>query len=139
MNRGLVIDTSVLIAVERGQLDLATVVANDDEPVVMAAISAHELLRGLARLPAGVRRARSERWLESLLASVPIVDYDLDIARVHAALWAEVSASGRAMGEHDQMLAATSLALGYDLATLDSAFEAVPDLSIRRWQTASRD
>jgi len=99
----------------------------------MAAISAHELLRGLARLPAGVRRARSERWLESLLASLPVIEYDLDIARVHAALWAELSATGRSLGEHDQMIAATSLTLGYDLATRDRAFDAVPDLAIRRW------
>lgn len=133
MSPGVVIDTSVLIAVERGELDLATVAAGDDEPVVMAAISAHELLRGLARLPAGVRRARSERWLESLLASLPVIEYDLDIARVHAALWAEMSASGRALGEHDQMIAATSLTLGYDLATRDRAFDAVPDLTLRRW------
>ncbi len=130
---GVLIDTSVLIAVERGELDLDAVRADPEEPLAMSAVTAHELLRGLARLPPGVRRARSERWLETLLGAVPVVEYDLDVARVHAALWAEMSASGRSLGVHDQMIAATAISLGYDLATRDAAFDAVPDLAIRRW------
>lgn len=130
---GVLIDTSVLTAVERGQLDLGAVAANPQEPIAMSAVTAHELLRGLARLPSGVRRARSERWLETLLTAVPVIEYDLDVARVHAALWAEMSAAGHPIGEHDQMIAATAISLGYDLATRDGAFEAVPDLAIRRW------
>ncbi|MBA3948847.1 MAG: PIN domain-containing protein [Acidobacteria bacterium] len=130
---GVLIDTSVLIAVERGELDLDAVAADPEEPLAMSAVTAHELLRGLARLPSGVRRARSERWLETLLSAVPVIEYDLDVARVHAALWAEMSASGRPLGEHDQMIAATAISLGYDLATRDRAFDAVPDLDLRRW------
>ena len=130
---GVLIDTSVLIAVERGELDLDAVVADPREPLAMSAVSAHELLRGLARLAPGVRRARSERWLETLLSAVPVVEYDLDVARVHAALWAEMSAAGRSLGVHDQMIAATAISLGYDLATRDRAFDAVPDLGLRRW------
>lgn len=130
---GILIDTSVLIAVERGQLDLDAVTADAHEPVAMSAVTAHELLRGLARLPSGVRRARSERWLETLLNAVPVIEYDIDVARVHAALWTEMSASGHSLSEYDQMIAATALSLGYDLATRDEAFASVPDLSLRRW------
>lgn len=130
---GVLIDTSVLIAIERGDLNLEAVVADPDEPLALSAVTAHELLRGLARLPPGVRRARSERWLETLLAAVPVIDYDLDVARVHAALWAEMSAAGRTLGVHDQMIAATAISLGYDLATRDRGFDTVPDLELRRW------
>ena len=130
---GVLIDTSVLIAVERGELDLDAAPADPREAVAMSAVTAYELLRGLARLPAGVRRARSERWLETLLSAVPVIEYDVDVARVHAALWAEMSASGRTLGEHDQMIAATAITLGYHLATRDGAFDAVPDLTLRRW------
>lgn len=130
---GVLIDTSVLIAIERGALDLDSVVADPQEPLALSAVTAHELLRGVARLPAGVRRARSERWLETLLGAVPVIEYDLDVARVHAALWAEMSASGKVLGDHDQMIAATAISLGYDLATRDAAFDAVPDLALRRW------
>ena len=130
---GVLIDTSVLIAIERGELALDAVAADAQEPVALSAVTAHELLRGVARLPPGVRRARSERWLETLLGAVPVIEYDADIARVHAALWAEMSVSGRSLGEHDQMIAATAISLGYDLATRDGAFDAVPDLALRRW------
>lgn len=130
---GVLIDTSVLIAIERGELDLDAVTADPQEPLALSAVTAHELLRGVARLPPGVRRARSERWLETLLGAVPVVEYDLDVARVHAALWAEMSASGRELGERDQMIAATAISLGYGLATRDRAFETVPDLVLRRW------
>lgn len=130
---GVLIDTSILIAVERGQLDLDAAAADPGEPIAMSAVTAHELLRGLARLPSGVRRARSERWLETLLTAVPVIEYDVDVARVHAALWAEMSASGQSLGLHDQMIAATAISMGYDLATRDAAFGAVPDLAIRRW------
>lgn len=130
---GVLIDTSVLIAIERGTLDLNAVAAGSQEAIALSAVTAHELLRGVARLPAGVRRARSERWLETLLGAVPVIEYDIDVARVHAALWAEMSASGRTLGEHDQMIAATAISLGYDLATRDTAFDAVPDLTLRRW------
>ncbi len=130
---GVLIDTSVLVAIERGALDFSSIAADPAEPLAMSAVTAHELLRGLSRLPAGVRRARSERWLETLLGAIPVIEYDLEIARVHAALWAELSAAGKGLGAHDQMIAATALTIGCDLATRDAAFEAVPDLRLRMW------
>jgi tRNA(fMet)-specific endonuclease VapC len=130
---GVLIDTSVLIAIERGELDLEQAAGDADEPLAISSVTAHELLRGVTRLPAGVRRARSERWLETLLSTIPVIEYDLEVARVHAALWAEMSAAGRSLGVHDQMIAATAITLGYDLATRGRAFDAVPDLALRRW------
>ena len=59
---GLLIDSSVLLAVERGQLraDDVAAAARPDEPVAIAAITASELLHGVQRL-AGARRVRTER------------------------------------------------------------------------------
>lgn len=127
---GLLLDTSVLVELERGKLDWPSIVSDTDEPAI-AAITAHEMLRGVARLPPGVRRARSERWLETLLGAVPILEYDLDVARVHAALWIELTAARVTLGHHDQMIAATALSVGYELATRDAAFEHVPELICR--------
>lgn len=130
---GVLLDTSILIEIERGSLDLEKAAGDVNESVAIAAITACELLRGVAKLPAGVRRARSERWLETLLGVMPIIDYDLEIARVHAALWAELTALGQSLGAHDQMIAATAISLGFELATRDAAFRAVPELVLRRW------
>ncbi|HUL74885.1 MAG TPA: PIN domain-containing protein [Vicinamibacterales bacterium] len=128
---GVILDTSVLIAAERGDLDLRK--ARDDEEVALAAVTAHELWRGVARLPAGVSRVRAERWLEALLDLVPVVPYDHEIARVHAALWADLARRGLALGPYDQMIAATALHLDFSLATRDRAFARVPGLMTETW------
>lgn len=45
---GAVIDSSVLIAAERGKLDLPRVLADHgDEPIAISAITASELLHGV--------------------------------------------------------------------------------------------
>ena len=48
---GTLIDTSVIIAIERGRLDAAALKdGDDDEPIAMSAITASELLHAVHRL-----------------------------------------------------------------------------------------
>lgn len=130
---GILVDTSVLVAIERGQLDAATLV-DSAEPVAMAAISASELLHGMHRLKSAVARTRAERFVERILAAVPIVSFDLAIARVHARLDAELSAAGTAVGDADLMIAATAVWLDYRVATRDlRSFPKVKGLEVLRW------
>src|SRR5207247_1366088 len=90
---GTLIDTSVLIAAERGRLDPdALQRENDDEEIAIAAITASELLHGVHRLAGAVARTRAERFVERILAVIPVIAFDLDVARVHARLDAELSA-----------------------------------------------
>ena len=129
---GALLDTCALVEAERGRLDLARFFTGT-EPAAISAVTAHEMLRGVARLPQGVRRARSERWLETILAAIPILEYDLEVARVHSALWVELAANRVTMAEADQMIAATAITHGLDLVTSDAAFRHVPDLKLRTW------
>jgi predicted nucleic acid-binding protein len=131
---GALIDTSVLIAVERGELNLSgPVAALGDEPVGMAAITASELLHGVHRLK-GLERARAERFVEGLLDRMPVVAFDLPEARVHATLSAELAERGTAVGPHDLIIAATAVSLGYDVATRDlRSFPRIRGLQILRW------
>ena len=128
---GVVLDTSVLIAAERGDLDLRQ--AAGDTEVVMAAVTAHELWRGVGRLSAAVPRMRAERWLQALLDLLPVVPYDQEVARVHAALWVDLTRRGVTLGPYDQMIAATALHLDFEIATRDRAFVRVPGLTVRSW------
>jgi len=130
---GVLLDTNVLIDIERGTSTLSSALRDPAEPLAMSAITAHELLRGVSRLPAGVRRARTERWLETMLATMPVIEYDLEIARVHSAMCSEMSAARVSLNEFDQIIAATAISLGYDLATRDAAFKHVPELKLRAW------
>ncbi len=100
---------------------------------MVAAITVSELLHGLHRL-GGVKRARAQACIDRWLEQLPVVPFDLSIARTHATLAADLGASGARMGAHDLMIAATAVWLGYNVATRDRrSFARLPDLSVLYW------
>ena len=131
---GILIDTSVLVAAERGQLDLEPLLGrHGGEEVAMASITASELLHGVHRLR-GASRARSEVLVERLIDRLPVVVFDLAAARVHAALSAELRSRGTAVGAHDLLIAATAVLLDYAVATRDlRSFPRIKGLKILHW------
>jgi len=132
---GTLIDSSVIIAIERGRLDPALLrEMDDDDPLAIAAITASELLHGVHRLTGAVARTRASRFVERLLDSIPVVPFDLDVARVHARIDAELSAQGASVGEADLMIAATAVWLDYQVATRDlRSFPRIEGLEVVTW------
>lgn len=135
---GTLIDTSVLIAAERGELDLVSRLEQDpdagDEEVAISAISASELLHGVHRVKAAVRRARVETLVEGLLSRIPVIAFDLTCARAHAIMSADLRARGQAVGAHDLLIAATAVALGYRIASRDRrSFPKIRGLDVVYW------
>jgi predicted nucleic acid-binding protein len=62
--------------------------------------------------------------------AVPSIAFDLDIARIHARLDAELSAAGTRIGDGDLMIGATAVRLDYRVATRDSrSFPKIKGLS----------
>ncbi len=132
---GLLIDASVLIAVERGQLkaDAVLAAARSDEPVAIAAITASELLHCVHRL-GGARRVRAEHMVSGWLDALPVIPFDPGVARVHAILAAQHRRRGRRVGSHDLMIAATAVHLDYRVATRDRrSFARVDGLAVEYW------
>ena len=131
---GIVVDSSSLVAAERGDLDLSRLVTGaGDEAVAVSAITAAELLHGVERL-SGVRRVRAQRFVEELLDRMPVVPFDVDVARVHATLSADLRARGQMFGAHDLIIAATAVFLDYDIATRDlRSFPKIKSLRVRQW------
>jgi predicted nucleic acid-binding protein len=67
------IDSSVLIAAERGRLDLAAKLSSlGEEPVALAAISASELLHGVRRAATSAQRIQREAFVERVLSSIDV-------------------------------------------------------------------
>jgi len=132
---GTLIDTSVLVAAERGRLDPAALAAeDDDEEIAIAAMTASELLHAVHRFKGAVAKARAEWFVEALLATIPVVAFDVEVARVHARLDAELSAAGTAVGDGDLQIAATAVALDYRIATRDlRSFPKIKGLDVVRW------
>lgn len=132
---GVLIDSSVLIAAERGRLDLdARARGRADEAIGIATITASELLHGVHRADSATRRHRREAWVESVLAAIPVLPFDLTAARIHARLWAELLAAGAMVGAHDLLVASTALAAGFSVATRDlRSFPHIPGLPVEHW------
>ncbi len=131
---GKVIDSSVLIAAERGQLDLHAALADHDkETFSISAVTASELLHGVHRVGAA-KRATTEAFVEGLLQHLPVLPFDLIAARIHARLWATLLSQGQQVGERDLLIAATALAHGNTVVTRDErSFPRIPGLEIVRW------
>ena len=130
---GTLIDSSVLIALERGRLDADEVFAapeRRDRVVAIAAITASELLHGLHHL-GGVRRVRAQAWVSAWLDALPVIPFGPEVARVHATIAAQLGEKGTAAGPHDLMIAATAVHLGYRVATLDRrTFDRIDGLAV---------
>lgn len=129
---GVILDTAVLIAAERGTFDMPSYLAAlGDEPVALAAISASELLHGVERAREAAVRQRRGEFVEGVLANVPVIPFGLAEARVHARVWAALAAAGTPIGAHDLQVAATALVADSAVATLnEDEFRRVPGISL---------
>ena len=92
MARRIILDTGTLIAIERGKLDVDAVLGLDDAAIASA--TAMELLVRVERADEARNQARSVR-VEAVLASLPIEDYTLAVARIHARLAVQAMSTGK--------------------------------------------
>jgi tRNA(fMet)-specific endonuclease VapC len=120
MARRVILDTGALIAIERGKLDIDAVLGADDAAI--ASVTAMELLVGVERADEARKQARSVR-VEAVLGSLPIEDYTLSVARIHARLAVQAMSTGKQRSAYDLMIAATAAATNRILLTTDAKAE----------------
>lgn len=129
MARRLILDTTVLVTAERGTGRLDGLLEDDDD-VAIAAITAAELLVGVELADATRQHAR-EAFVEDVLGTIPVEEYDLEVARAHARLLAHVRRTGKPRGAHDLIVAATAAATGRTVVSSDgSGFDQLPDVAV---------
>jgi predicted nucleic acid-binding protein len=69
-----------------------------------------------------------------LIARLPVIAFDLTVARVHASLWADLARRGIVVGERDLMIGATAIARDYDIVTRDErSFPKIPGLKVNQF------
>jgi tRNA(fMet)-specific endonuclease VapC len=129
-----VVDTSAVIALERRGLrpgdDLDQYLGRE---VTIASNTASELLVGVHRTNSAARRQQREQFVEWVFNELPILSFDLHVARAHAQLAADLAALGQPLGEHDLIIAATALAHDREVITHDLRdFSRVPGLIVRQ-------
>jgi len=126
----LLLDTTFLIDAERSRSDLDEVIGDDDD-VAVAAVTVAELRVG-ALLADRQHQAARVAYVQDVISTIPVLDYDLDVAEAHAMLLVEVRAQGRPRGAHDLMIAATAKAFDLAVVSADAtAFEALSGVTVR--------
>lgn len=127
----LILDTGVIIAGVRGQIDVAAIGDTDD--VVIPAVAVAEYLAGTLLDPDSGRSAAQRAYLEEVLQVLPVHEYDRDVAEYHAALLAHVQRTGTRRGVHDLIIAATARAADRIVLTTDqrARFGELPDVNVR--------
>ena len=121
---GVLIDTSVLVAVERGHVDLEETL-NRNVEYGLSVVSAAELLHGVHRVTGKRAHARSA-YVESLFASLPVLPVDLTVARAYARTSAELARAGTPIDSNDIWIAATAIAHGFELLAFGGDFDRIP-------------
>jgi tRNA(fMet)-specific endonuclease VapC len=127
----VVVDTDHLIELERATSRAETLEALiADEERAISVITVSELLHGAFRAD-GAQRARRLVFVERILSRIECLPVDETVARLHAALGADLARSGSAIGTHDLWIAATALARGAGVATHNARdFARVPSLRV---------
>jgi tRNA(fMet)-specific endonuclease VapC len=126
----LLLDTTFLVDAERAGDNLDALIADEDD-VAVAAITIAELRVGV-ELASIANRPGRELFVDTVVAAIPVVDYDLTVAEVHAKLLADVRRRGRPRGAQDLIIAATARATGRVVLTADAtAFSDLPDVAVR--------
>ena len=127
----IILDADVLIADERGRFDLQSWLAiRQDVEFELAAITAAELFHGLERA-SDPHKMKRRAYIDAVLASFRIIPYTLQTAQIHASLWARLESSGKMIGAHDLIVAATALEHLAPVATFNVRhFSVVPGLQV---------
>jgi tRNA(fMet)-specific endonuclease VapC len=99
----------------------------------MSAITAGELLYGLAKRPDAVRLQTA---VTELMRRVDVLRWDFSAAERYGMLRAALHRTGRSLGSLDMLIAAHALAVGAVLVTNDRAFTQIAQLQIEDWTVA---
>ena len=136
---GLLIDSTVFVTAERRQQTAQDVVATlledyGNVELALSVMSAGELVHGCWRADSAPRRARSEEFVEAILAAIPVVPLTLAIARVYGELDARFTARGRRLPTSDLLIASTALYRDDELLTGNPRhFARIPELTVHRY------
>lgn len=126
----VLIDTDMLVDLERGVVNPEVENAIGDEDRAISVITVSELLHGVHRAR-GAQRTRRRAFVEHLLGGMRAIEITEQIARVHADVWAQLAATGWPIGAHDLWIAATALTHGMGIATGNAdEFQRVPGLRV---------
>ena len=115
----IILDADVIIRGEKGNFDLRNWLATRPaEEFEIAAITVAELWHGVERA-VGAQRIKRQKYLQAVVASLPVIPYTEATAYEHARIWAELETAGKMIGYYDVSVAATAMERGSEVATFN--------------------
>lgn len=120
--RGLVLDSSVLVAAERSKQTIHDVIdslqaAVGDLPIVLCALTVAELAHGIYRADTPQRSRQRRQFLDELKAHVPVRPVTAVTAEIIGRIGGELAAKGIQVPLADLMIGACAVEVGYAVAT----------------------
>lgn len=129
----IIVDSDILIDLERERRrpgELGSMFPNDE--LAIAAITIAEVLVAAFRADSPQRRRMREEFADRLSQELPVIPFDVPVARQYAAIWAQLAMAGQLIGVHDMVIAATALTYGHAVLTRNlQDFTKVPGLTIQ--------
>jgi len=111
---GLVLDTSALVAIERGGMSVEDVLAPlVEQEIVIPAIVVAEMLAGVRLADDGRRAAQRQAKIDAVLALAPVIEFGAEIAECWADHFAALERQGKRIPANDLAVAATASYLGF--------------------------
>jgi len=139
--RGFVLDTNVVSELMRPKPDAGVsdwIERRSPRELFLAAVTLGELVRGVTRLPAGLRRSRLEPWVSELLPrqfAGRILAFDQPAAVIWGELMGAADLAGRPRAAADAQIAATTLRNDMVLVTRNIAdFEGLLPGLLNPWE-----
>lgn len=117
MGRRLILDTSMLIAYERGTIDRS---ALDEDDLAIASVSVAEYRVGIELADTAERAAERARALAVITSAVNVLDYTDATAVHHGRLLAQARRSGLPRGARDLIIAAHAAETGRAIVSRDT-------------------
>jgi predicted nucleic acid-binding protein len=136
--RGLVLDSTVLVAAERAKLKTPDVLRNirstadiGDAPIIISAMTVAELAHGIYRANIPERRERRRQFVDELKTHIPVHPITEATAEIIARVGGEQAAKGINLPFIDLIIGACALGLAYAIGTDNTRdFDRIPDLKI---------
>jgi len=130
---GVVVDTNIFLNAENARQDLESQLV-EQETYYIAAITVSELLAGVALAKDAAQRVHRLTWSEAIIDTIPVIVFDLEVARTYAEVYAyQLQHSRRqSLGVHDLQIAATALTHNYTVLTSNvKDFDNIPGLRVQ--------